>query len=98
MFNTPIACVFLGNRLIVYYFNPGGPRGAPLMRTVVTSTEKVDTKDLPAATAPNGYTQLSAFINPNSINPTGISGDVIITYVESGSNQIIQYTDSLDFS
>jgi hypothetical protein len=96
--NTPIACVFLGNHLVVYHFDPVGTQGAPLKRIDVPNTDTFSTKGLTGATAPNGYTQLSAFIKPGSINNTtngGISGVVILSYVESGSNQIIQYIDSL---
>lgn len=98
--NTPIACLFVGQSLVVYYFGPVGSvpstRGSPLMRAITQQPEKPFRIEVrPSAPTPNGYTQLTAHVDPNSTRGEsgGVPATVIISYVQDGSGQIVPYQD-----
>ena len=100
---TPIACLFLGPRLVVYWFDPVGSGsstdGSPLMRAVLENPGgDFNVTTINDAPTPNGYTQLTAFINPSSLSVGGASGTALVTYVQNSSNDLHTYTDSLQFS
>lgn len=101
--NTPIACVFVGSHMVVYYFNPVGssvtsPSGTPLMRSTTGSKgDTFVTNSVPDAPLPNGYTQLTAIVAPALSNTDGSSATVFITYQQTGSNELVTAVDNLTF-
>lgn len=96
MKNTPISLVFVGNNLVVYFFGDVGdgidPDASPVYRAVTTDMSSFVFTSLNNAPSPNGYTQLSAFSNPDAGQAMG---SVILTYVQKDSNQIVSWEDDL---
>ncbi|KAF5644979.1 uncharacterized protein FTJAE_2603 [Fusarium tjaetaba] len=101
LMNTPIAALFIDKRLVVYWFDPVGSSGttdgSPLMRATLRGPgDDFTVKTLTAAPTPNGYTQLTAFVNPASVSVGGGSGTALITYVQNSSNTLTTYPDHLE--
>ncbi|KAA8895947.1 hypothetical protein FN846DRAFT_911173 [Sphaerosporella brunnea] len=92
--NTPIACLFIGTSLIIYFFSPASTSGiSKLCRAITVDLNSFSFRTISEAPNPNGYTQLAAFSNPSSAN-AGL-GSVILTYVQNGSNVLVSWQDSL---
>ena len=102
LIGTPIAALFIDQRLVVYWFDPVGSGsstdGSPLLRGILSDAgDDFAVTTLTDAPTPNGYTQLTAFINPASVSVGGASGTALITYVQNSSNQLCTYPDHLIF-
>lgn len=92
--NTPIAMVFVGNSLVVYFFgagNSGDP--PPVCRAVTEDLSSFSFTNLTNSPSPNGYTQLAAF--PNASPQNDGLGTVILTYVQAESNTLVSWEDDL---
>lgn len=93
LMGTPIACLLLSQRLLLYWFGPiassSSSSGSPLMRAILGSADgDFEVTTLGGAPMPSGYTQLTAFIKTVSIiSNGGGSGTALITYIQSGSNE-----------
>ncbi|KAK1774085.1 hypothetical protein QBC45DRAFT_437130 [Copromyces sp. CBS 386.78] len=98
MDNTPIACVFVGKHLVVYFFGPIGtgrqPNAPPLCRAVSDDLKGFVFNHLDEAPTPNSFTQLTAISLPGPENNG--AGTVVLSYVQATSNQLVSWEDSLE--
>ncbi|KAF8469768.1 hypothetical protein BDZ91DRAFT_761787 [Kalaharituber pfeilii] len=94
---TPIATLFVGNYLLVYFLGSVGsgtqPDFSPIFRAVTNDVQSFTVQILDQAQPPSGYTQLTAIASPSTRNDR--LGTVILSYVEKDSNSIVSFEDDL---
>lgn len=100
--NSPIAMLFHGKALVVYFFGPVGsgqqPDTSPVCRAVATDFNTgFNYTLLDGAPAPRAFTQLAAVSNPPQGGPgdNGL-GSIILTYCQNASNQLLSWVDPMD--
>ncbi|PNH26363.1 hypothetical protein BJF96_g10319 [Verticillium dahliae] len=95
MKNTPVALVFVGSSLVVYFFGPAGagddPNASPVYRAVASDLSTFVFTSLTNAPSPNVYMQLTTFSDPAPNN--GGLGTVILTHVQNDSNRLVSRED-----
>ncbi|EGY18616.1 uncharacterized protein VDAG_09142 [Verticillium dahliae VdLs.17] len=95
MKNSPVALVFVGSSLVVYFFGPAGagddPNASPVYRAVTSDLSTFVFTSLTNAPSPNVYMQLTTFSDPAPNN--GGLGTVILTHVQNDSNRLVSRED-----